>query len=134
MKKKQVWRYYCEFCYKSSGTEKAMKKHELHCTMNPNRLCRMCKLKGGTQISISRLVALLPKYKVSTNTEDNGLSKNYCKALEEAMIKLRRETQNCPACILAALRQAGIPMILVEFDYKQEVENLFQKLDQVTYQ
>ena len=103
-----------------------MKKHELHCTMNPNRLCRMCKLKGGTQISISRLVALLPKY--------NGLSKNYCKALEEAMIKLRRETQNCPACILAALRQAGIPMIMVEFDYKQEVENLFQKLDQVTYQ
>ena len=37
---KQV--YYCDFCGKRGLSKGHMKTHELHCTLNPNRKCRLC--------------------------------------------------------------------------------------------
>lgn len=36
--------YYCDFCKKKSFRKSSMEKHEKHCTMNPKRECRLCKL------------------------------------------------------------------------------------------
>ncbi len=33
--------YYCEFCRKYKLTPQSMKLHEKHCTLNPDRICRM---------------------------------------------------------------------------------------------
>ena len=37
--------YWCGFCKTKRGLSKyAMEKHEKHCTANPGRECRLCKL------------------------------------------------------------------------------------------
>ena len=40
--------FYCEFCRKYKLTSFAMGVHEKHCTMNPDRVCRMpgCRKKS----------------------------------------------------------------------------------------
>lgn len=61
--------------------------------MNPNRVCRMCKMAGLTQKPIAELIALLP--------EDGcpGGPIGDEKAIREA-------TGGCPACLMAANRQS----------------------------
>lgn len=36
--------YYCDFCKKSNRSASAMSKHEKHCTLNPKRECRLCRM------------------------------------------------------------------------------------------
>ncbi len=125
MIRKKVWRYYCEFCKKSGGSGGHIKKHELHCTLNPDRKCGMCNLAGEDPEKIDVLLSILPdpkKYKMPDGFgffEWPGLAKE----VEEVMPELREKTQGCPVCIMAALRQKGIsvPMITT-FDYKEESE------------
>lgn len=133
MRKKQVWRYYCEFCKKSGCSGYHMKNHELHCTMNPERECRMCYLidECGVEQSapdLNDLKALLPNDPQSLIVRNSNLldgddySKLY-EAISLAMPRLRELSRNCPACILAAIRQNKIEVSLVEgFDFKRESE------------
>ena len=37
-------RYYCDHCNKGNGSPSAMRRHERGCTMNPQRVCGMCKM------------------------------------------------------------------------------------------
>lgn len=95
MKRKQVWRYYCDYCKKSSGSGSAMDIHEKHCTMNPGRDCRMCAAAeraygDPSQHPTPELVAALG---------DGG---------KAGMAALRDLASNCPACILAAIRQSEL--------------------------
>ena len=88
MHTKMRTRYYCDHCSKASGSPSAMKRHERGCTANPQRVCGMCKLledEGGPEAAPPRdeLVQIMDKQGFSA----------MCKAAE-----------NCPACILAALR------------------------------
>lgn len=81
-------RYYCEHCGKGSGSASAMKWHERGCTLNPSRVCGMCKMHyedGGEEPAPPRdeLVRIM---------DTQGFAA-MCKA-----------ANNCPACILAALR------------------------------
>ena len=81
-------RYYCDHCNKGNGSPSAMKRHERGCTLNPQRVCGMCaKLAedGGPEPAPPRdeLVRLL----------DAEGFKAMCAAAND-----------CPACILAALR------------------------------
>jgi hypothetical protein len=49
-------------------------------------------------------------------------------AVEAAMPALREAAGNCPACIMAALRQRGIAVPMVEsFDFKAESKKLFDE-------
>lgn len=131
MKIKTVYRYYCDHCNKGSCAKGHMRKHELHCTMNPNRICRVCKLLGTKQQPISKLIDYLPSKKdypdISDPYSGHYTDPVYITALEQAISKLRDKTRNCPACILATLRQATtIEMWLVEtFNFKSEMEELF---------
>lgn len=96
-------RYYCDHCNKGNGSPSAMKRHESGCTLNPHRVCGMCKLladEGGPEPAPPRdeLVRIM---------DAQGFS-----AMCEA-------AQGCPACILAALRTknstdegTGAPIVL----------------------
>lgn len=81
-------RYYCEHCKKGSGSPSAMKRHESGCTLNPNRICGMCRMKaqdGGPDPAPPRdeLVRILDA---------------------EGFAAMCKAANDCPACILAALR------------------------------
>lgn len=105
MIKKRAWRYYCEYCGKSSGAGGHMSRHEKRCTANPNRRCGMCGRVG----EIGVLVKALGR-------------------ADEAGVKvLRVEARDCPACMLAAIRQSGIQQggdeegfFRIPFDYTRE--------------
>ena len=95
MRKRQVWRYYCEFCKKAGCSGGHMRKHEAGCTGNPNRTCSMhAMLSDGTpQQPIDLLKAVLL-----------DLAPNWL----ECIASLRDAAGQCPACILAAIRQADL--------------------------
>lgn len=81
-------RYYCDHCNKGNGSPSAMRRHERGCTLNPQRVCGMCaKLAedGGPEPAPPRdeLLRLL----------DN-----------EGFKAMREAANDCPACILSALR------------------------------
>ena len=113
MRQKRVWRYYCEFCKKSGCSAYHMKRHEDRCTMNPDRKCGMCALVDEPQPDLAELIALLPTASWEQESEDNGfqtLSYDFHDELTGAVVRLREAANNCPACIMAAVRQSGIPV------------------------
>lgn len=129
MRTKKVNRYWCDFCNKAGLQSRSMLVHEKHCTMNPGRDCRVCGLMGGSvkigAEKMAALVAILPAY-VEYDGDGWGnptpAYSAFCKALPEAIPALRAATDNCPACIMAALRLAKIPVPMVnEFDFKAEM-------------
>ena len=142
MKAKLVKRYYCDFCRKSGGSAGHMRRHESACTMNPNRVCRVCKMAHGdlgagegVQSPIAQLLALLPdpapfRYK---HQETNGTQYYEDELGDEtnaALPELRDTTGNCPACIMAALRQKGIPVGMVSgFDFKKEIAEIWSDVN-----
>jgi hypothetical protein len=119
MKKVQRWRYYCGFCKKSGGSGAAMHKHEMACTLNPGRVCGICSLMGEATPAMAEMLALLPDPTGLLTSMESEQS--LCDAVEAAMPALRELANNCPACIMAALRIKGIPVPMVDsFDYKKE--------------
>jgi hypothetical protein len=128
MTQKKVNQYRCDFCGKKGYSPGHMKKHEERCTKNPNRVCGMCNLTEEDQPSMQSLLAILPdpeQFKeYSGDDEREYVSMNdgkLEKAVEDIMPKLRELTGNCPACIMAALRQKGIPVPAIHcFDYPKE--------------
>lgn len=76
-------RYYCDYCKKSGGQKAAMQKHESGCTANPARRCGLCAWREADQPEIEALITAA------------GLGLN---TLTEA-------ANNCPACMLAGIRQ-----------------------------
>ena len=138
--KKQVWRYQCDFCGKRKYSAPAMGRHERHCTLNPNRVCRVCKMSRegfvrgeADQPDLKTMIAILPdpgKYII----EDEHGQRTYLglgAAVELVIPALREAAQNCPACIMAALRQRKIPVPMVEsFDYKNEMEAVWAAVNE----
>ena len=129
MKTKKVNRYYCEFCKKSGGAAGHMKKHEERCTLNPNRHCGYCDLLEEQQPKLADLIAILPNPKEYEH-EDAVYECFFYKGLEEAvdavLPKLREACNNCPACIMAALRQKGIPVpVATNFHFKEECQSIW---------
>ena len=136
MKVKKVNRYYCDFCKKSGCSKFHILKHEKYCTLNPNRECRMCKILDDSPVAMSELVKVLPRIEDYKKEESKDLLHSYSyyegftENVNEALSKLRLITGDCPACILAAIRQAKIPVPMIEkFDYKKEVELFWEKIN-----
>lgn len=137
MKKVKRWRYYCEWCKKSSGSSYHMAKHEKHCTMNPNRICRMCGRCGG----VDELIATLPSLEQCGETRtidkiiDSANSSTEI-AINKIMPELRKATDNCPACILATLRQGKklLPDICIpaisSFNFTEECKTWWSEFNE----
>jgi hypothetical protein len=120
MKVTTVKKYTCDFCRKSKYTPHSMRLHEKHCTMNPQRECRMCYLfYSNSTAPIDELIKIL----------GDGSNENFK--------SLRDYVGNCPACILAALRQANLKIGMdgyvpdgyedaYTFDFKQESKKFLE--------
>jgi hypothetical protein len=117
MRKVKRWRYYCEYCKKSGGSGYHMESHERGCTNNPNRKCGMC----GTCTPVATLIEAL------------GDGKD--------LSKIRKEADNCPACILAAIRQSKLQYMCddegmgfrVDFDFKAEKAEWWKNVNEEGY-
>jgi len=128
----------CDYCGKKNWSIGAMKKHELHCTKNPDRECRVCQMVEGTQKPIAELMALLPDpatyetdgdvIQSDHNVSDSGRLTNDSNA---ALKELRELCDSCPGCIMAAFRQKGIPVPLVtDFDFSKEMKSLWNDINE----
>ena len=122
MKDRMVHRYYCDYCKKAGCGKGAIIKHELHCTMNPNRVCRMCAIGGWEQPKMETLLAILP----------DGTKQPYeeIRLVMDLTIKeLRRATKECPACMFAALRQAHLDVgdYAEYFDFSNEAREFINR-------
>lgn len=132
MKTKTVKRFYCDFCGKGGCYSSNMRRHEEHCTLNPNRKCGLCEIARETPKPIAELVALLPDPKQYERHEPADAPLHYgtdlYDAINAALPELRNVTGNCPACIFAALRQSGLPLEMADgFQFKQELADFWQE-------
>ncbi len=130
MKRKKVWRYYCDFCKKSNCSAASISHHEKRCTLNPDRHCGMCAIVDLPQKPMPELIELLKDIRILEDKEYDGLvgvSINYILHgdMDAALERLRDETENCPACILAALRQKGIPVPMTKFNFTNDVKEFW---------
>lgn len=123
MKIKRVFRYYCEFCKKSGCNKHAIQEHEKHCTMNPNRICRMCEIAEVEQLPIDELKVLIPKPCV--NEDDYGSGHVFAEGSLNALLKVTE----CPACILSAIGQSGYIAYELGYDYKKEVKEFWNTIN-----
>lgn len=101
--------YYCEFCKKRSLRKDTMIKHEKHCTLNPNRICRLC--------GVINIKPLIEKYKSLPITEDS-------------VSQILDECDCCPNCTLTVLRcidafNEDNPHI--EFDYGKTLREWWER-------
>lgn len=116
MKTKRVNRYYCEFCKKSGCSAGHMRKHERACTMNPGRVCGVCKMLGATQGPLGDLRNLLPAFGAGN-------------LMNEALPQLRKAANNCPACMFAALRQSEALEWATDFNWDEEMSAVWAELN-----
>ena len=92
----------------------------------------MCKIVESEQFEVVELIAALPNPKDYGEVGTTGKGTVYVgldEAINSAILVLREKSNNCPMCILAALRQSGIiPAISIHaFDYKAEVERFWKE-------
>jgi len=140
MRMKTVTRYNCDFCNKRGFSASHMTKHERHCTLNPNRDCRVCALlENGWDADFERktlpeLIAMLPdpgQMLAVDCCDTNNEYRKMTEALEAVLPAFRDATGGCPACMMAALRQAKIPVPMMEgFDFKQEMQNIMDSINE----
>lgn len=122
MRKKRVWRYYCDFCGKAGCSGGHMKRHEASCTKNPDRVCGMCNSAGFNQKPIANLTKAL---------DDGG---------KEGVERLREVAEGCPACMLAAINQSGLQYYEededgfvaghVDFDFAEEKKSFWDAVNE----
>ncbi|KKM86434.1 hypothetical protein LCGC14_1279130 [marine sediment metagenome] len=137
MRVRRVNRYYCDFCGKGGCAGGHMKKHEAHCTLNPNRICRFCKRADlGQHTDIPALVLTMPDPKKHLITHRDKYTGEWTtleitEAANAALPLLRENTTNCPACIMAVLRLAKIPVPAVtDFKFNDEVKAFWQQINE----
>ncbi len=123
---KKVNRYYCEYCKKSGCSAWHIRKHENRCTMNPKRICGMCAAMEQEQSNLNELMAMLP----NVVGADGLFLPDVEEILQEPFQKMY-EAAGCPICALAAVRQKGIPMFLVNgFELKAEVQKIWADINE----
>lgn len=133
MRKAQRWRYYCDHCKKSGGSAHHMARHERGCTANPGRVCGICDRIGLTAAPLAELISLVraigtPEYSEPTDQSWFLLNK-------EAFATLREKADNCPCCILAALRQGNANTASdVDFNFRQAIKDVWKDYDDDAYQ
>lgn len=132
MRKVMRPRFYCDYCKVSKGTSQSMKKHEKGCTLNPHRECGMCGMAGNPTTDREAMLAIFAGFSQfgpddyedpnagGTMANISDILAREGRELDARLTKLRELTDNCPACILAALRQSNVATSHEEFDWKKE--------------
>ena len=141
MRTKKVNRYWCDFCNRAGLSAGHMRSHEKHCTMNPARECRVCKLVDGGRYAdfvmppLADLVQMLPDPALFKRTYEGTTVEYFDASLDEVagavLSELRAAAGGCPACILAAIRQRGIPVPMVEkFSFADEMKEIWNGINE----
>jgi hypothetical protein len=113
MRTKRVNRYYCDFCRKAGQSKHHLQKHESRCTLNPNRVCGVCKMLERHTRPMAELIALLPAWNDPQTPDDVP------------------DINNCPACILAAIRQSGAAVWAAgDFDFTKEMKVIWDDINE----
>lgn len=109
MKTKFTRVFYCDHCKKHGLRVDAMERHELHCTLNPERECGWVRqFSDHKPADVVTLAAQLAERETLT---------------EGDLSWLESQTQGCPACMLAALRQSKLGSQQTQiFDYQKQIE------------
>lgn len=95
-----------------------MERHEKSCTANPARECHICT--GDPQTGAADLPVLIAFCKEIAGKSHDGLT------LREADTdKLRELCDSCPACMLAAVRQANV--YAVDWEAKVEFKSFWDE-------
>lgn len=139
MKVKRINRYYCDFCKKSGCSKSHLQHHEERCTLNPNRTCGVCKMLKEIQPPLETLVAVLPSPQGQELHDEkydyDYFPESFTTSCNEALKGLRDAANDCPACILAAIRLSGIPVPVVsDFDLTKEMKVVFDELKEQEYE
>jgi hypothetical protein len=134
MKVKLRHKYYCDFCKVTKGTKHAMEKHESSCTKNPNRICKgSCTWNGQKKMAnLLAVIGPVRDYQIEQASLAGGVFYTFnSEAINEMLPRLRDVAEDCPFCIMAALRQAGVPVPeATDFDYKEEVAKLHECMNE----
>ena len=135
MRTKKVNRFWCDYCNKAGCSASHMSRHEEGCTLNPNRTCGFCvKLLQQEQSDIATIIASLPpesEYLKVEKLGDQEWTSYDSEYLNGILLPIIREkTGDCPACIMAVLRQAYIPTPAVsDFDFKKERQDIWDDIN-----
>lgn len=134
MRERIVKRYYCDYCKKAGCSKYHMTEHEKHCTMNPNRDCRMCALLANSAAPLDEIRALVPR--IREVSDDQGLydHTHYGRKVAEAVDVMRQAADGCPVCVFAALRQEHVFVSSEAFDFKAECDAVFREVNADRYQ
>lgn len=122
MRSKLVTSYYCDFCRKATCSASHTARHERACTMNPNRVCKMCVAAGNEQASRDELAAAWNRDIASTDQDNIGV-----KRVEPNQLSIA--AMGCPACILATIRQETPGDVLPYFDYKSATADFWREVN-----
>lgn len=135
MRIRRVNRYYCEFCKKAGCSGFHMKRHEDSCTLNPKRICRVCKMAQGVQQPIETLISILPTLSDDEKSAFGPLGGMASVKVNAALVRLREVCSDCPACIMAALRQSKIPVpIATDFNWTTEMKAVWDTINNLQYE
>jgi hypothetical protein len=133
MKIKKVNQYICDFCGKKKYSASHMVKHEKRCTLNPGRECGMCIMTGEGGLPLKELLELLPEPIMKPMLPPDGdiFHLRNAEEIEAVMPRLRAESNNCPACIMAALRQKKIPIpAITSFKFTEECKSVWADINE----
>ena len=127
MRKIKRWRYYCDFCNKAGGSAGYMKRHEESCTMNPDRKCQMCGYADSMWPDLDELKKIITN-SVRTIGRGHYTSNEFIAPETEksVMDRLSFKTE-CPACLLAAMRQTDTTYLFQDFDFKSMREEIWKE-------
>ena len=116
MRRAKRWRYYCDYCGKVGGSRRHMERHETACTANPNRVCGMCAAANIEQAPLSQIIGAIEGVRWPVAIERM-----------RAVAGGDEIEGGCPACLLAAIRQApSLCYIAVEFYFKKERDRFWE--------
>lgn len=131
MKAVKKFVYYCDYCKKRGLSKYGMHKHELHCTMNPDRHCRMCEGNDIRKI----VEEYKTRFKLSTSDADiNEFGVNVGEIEVEWLSEpitiddVRKRVDGCPNCMFAIIRQCNFNRYYFntagfgDFNYKAEFD------------
>jgi len=104
--------YYCGYCRKHSLCSVAT--HEAHCTLNPNRICRLCE-------RTEPLTELIEKYRKQIIIVENSAELSKGANIED----IKKDTGSCPNCTLALIRILKLNKfpLCSSYDYKKALED-----------
>jgi hypothetical protein len=117
--------YYCDFCNKRGLSATHIKRHELGCTANPRRECRLC----GEDKHIETFIILIQERFEIVDCEPDEFSGYTQKIVWHGepvtLNEILEISEGCPNCTLAILRQTKLNHAIfdIKYDYKAELNS-----------